>query len=67
MNLDDFITGHRKKILNTQYYDPNGKGDAPECLTLWTILRHITRGLEYIHSLREIHRDLKPHNGTFPI
>jgi len=35
----------------------------PDLLTLWTIVRHITSGLEFIHSINEIHRDVKPKNG----
>lgn len=29
--------------------------------------RSITAGLEFIHSLDEVHRDLKPKNGLHPI
>jgi hypothetical protein len=49
--------------LGPQYFEPSGKGDLPDCLTMWTIMRQVTSGLEHIHRLREVHRDLKPHNG----
>jgi len=29
------------------------------------VMTDILRGLNYIHSLHEIHRDLKPQNGTY--
>jgi serine/threonine protein kinase len=29
----------------------------------YKILQHIVNGLLYIHCLREVHRDLSPHNG----
>jgi serine/threonine protein kinase len=31
---------------------------------LWSIIEDITEGLVFIHSLKEIHRDLKPRNGS---
>jgi serine/threonine protein kinase len=31
---------------------------------IWTIGTHIARGLEFMHSKEQVHRDLKPHNGT---
>jgi len=65
MNLDDFIKGSYIAALGNQYFDPTSAGgEGPECLNLWNIMRDITRGLEYIHGLREVHRDLKPQNGT---
>jgi serine/threonine protein kinase len=32
--------------------------------TIWKIMRDITDGVSFIHSQSEIHRDLKPQNGT---
>jgi len=66
MNLEDFINGPYIATLgNKRYFDPICMGvEGPECLNLWNIMRDITRGLEYIHGLREVHRDLKPQNGT---
>lgn len=68
MNLEDFIHGPYIAALGNQYFEPMCVGvDGPECLKLWNIMQDITKGLEYIHSLREVHRDLKPQNGTsFP-
>jgi Protein tyrosine and serine/threonine kinase len=30
---------------------------------VWTIALHISRGLEFMHNLGEVHRDLTPNNG----
>ena len=64
MNLQDFIYGKYITALGNPYFDPISVGDEPKCLRLWNIMLDITRGLEYIHSHREVHRDLKPQNGT---
>lgn len=62
MNLGQFINGEYINAMGNQYFDPLCKGDVPGCLTMWTIMHHVTNGLDYIHSLREVHRDLKPQN-----
>lgn len=36
----------------------------PHVLSLWGIMRDITAGLNFIHLLDAIHRDLKPKNGA---
>jgi serine/threonine protein kinase len=33
----------------------------------YKIVQHIVNGLLYIHCLREVHRDLSPHNGTLRV
>lgn len=33
-------------------------------IDVWEVLNDITEGLIFIHRLKEIHRDLKPRNGT---
>lgn len=63
MNLEEFIYGRYITTLGSEYFDPIAVEKGLECLKLWNIMRDITRGLEYIHSLREVHRDLKPQNG----
>src|SRR5271170_4843764 len=64
MNLEDFIYGKYITALGNQYFNPISVGGEPDCLKLFNIMRDITRGLEYIHKHREVHRDLKPQNGT---
>lgn len=64
MNLEEFINGNFIDRLGKEYFNPRDDGDGPACLRLWTIIRHISSGLGYIHDLREVHRDLKPQNGN---
>lgn len=33
-------------------------------LNVWVIMSHIMRGVEFIHSHKQVHRDLKPRNST---
>ena len=67
MNLEDFMKADFNAIFGSQYLNPGStEGELPQCLNLWTIIRHITSGLEHIHQHHELHRDLKPRNGTHP-
>jgi serine/threonine protein kinase len=33
-------------------------------LNVWTIMRHVCQGVEYIHRHNQVHRDLKPQNSS---
>jgi hypothetical protein len=67
MNLNDFITGHRAKgkSLNTQDYDPKGKGDIIEIdampISLMDQLntRHIPLGEQWVQRFLFRHLQLK--------
>ena len=36
----------------------------PKEARIWDIMTQIANGLSFIHKNKEIHRDLKPNNGT---
>jgi serine/threonine protein kinase len=63
-NLNDFIRGCPQDIFTSPtYWNFPKEQDPLACFSLWEIIRQITKGLEFIHSQGEIHRDLKPQNG----
>jgi len=64
-SLDRFINDNFKNDVGmSKYVNPLQDGEGLGCLTLWNIMRQIVDGLEFIHSIGELHRDLKPQNGT---
>jgi serine/threonine protein kinase len=34
---------------------------------IWDIMKQVTNGLVFMHSNDEVHRDLKPRNGSSPV
>lgn len=66
INLEDFISTDVKSVLGPSKYfgrqDANGNW---RCLSFQGIMEDITNGLNFIHSQKELHRDLKPTNGMF--
>lgn len=65
LNLEDYIQGDFRSILGTsRYYNPSFLADTLGFLTIWGIITQISQGLEFLHANREMHRDLKPRNGT---
>src|SRR5271163_1839091 len=43
--------------------------DAPpsvKLIQIWNIMRQVANGVEFIHSQKEVHRDIKPHNSNLP-
>src|SRR5436305_2381455 len=55
MNLEQFINGGISEKFKAQFFNPLSNGGLPDCLKLWSIMRHITLGLQHIHSLGEVH------------
>ena len=60
MTLNDFISSFQASRFSQSEADPLYR--APD-QAIWTIMRHIASGLEYIHLQGEVHRDMKPANG----
>jgi len=65
LNLEEFIAGNVKSALGQKtYFNPQSSKGYLGCLSLWSILQAILCGLNFIHSLHEFHRDLKPRNSN---
>ena len=54
LNLEEYIRGSAKKSIVEE---------APKD-SIFGIIREIASGLEFIHCHSEVHRDLKPRNGS---
>lgn len=57
LNLDYFIREGWPADFSESRYASRG------IIVVWDILRHIVNGLEFIHGLKEVHRDMKPRNS----
>ena len=66
-NLEDYIRGSQSRkfgmavnprLLGLTMSELNGIGN------IWDIVEQMADGLQFIHSCGEVHRDLKPRNGT---
>lgn len=63
-NLETYIYSDRLPWLNEIYpSDPQSVNDIG-LYNMWGIVEQIVLGLEFIHSHRLVHRDLKPRNGN---
>jgi serine/threonine protein kinase len=65
-NLEDYIKGIRPQRFETALnplFDNLGIGQIGEIASIWDIMEQIACGLCFIHSCREVHRDLKPRNS----
>jgi serine/threonine protein kinase len=58
-NLEDYIRGGWP-----DGFDIKSRFASKEMIVIWEILGDIAKGLTFIHSLKEVHRDLKPRNGS---
>ena len=64
LTLEEFIEGGLKSVLGlSRYFNPSST-EACKSLTMWEIIKHVCRGLNFLHSNGELHRDLKPSNGN---
>jgi serine/threonine protein kinase len=66
-NLEDYIKGIRPRRFEgslNPLFDAFGIEHIGEIATIWDIMEQISSGLCFIHSCREVHRDLKPRNST---
>lgn len=63
--LESFIRrGFRTILGERRYLSLTMEAESLGTLNMWEIVRQITSGLNFIHGIGEIHRDLKPTNGT---
>jgi serine/threonine protein kinase len=65
LNLETYIKCEWTPLIHQRM--PFFTFDLPHRMRLsqaWEIMECITNGVSYIHTNREIHRDLKPRNGT---
>lgn len=63
INLDEYIRGSRPPCLALySYAEAKGNDDLP--LIVCGIMQQVLNGLIFIHEKGQVHRDLKPMNGT---
>lgn len=68
--LECYIKERLWKPTSEEIADAAGEQGGPklELLTrtryIWAIMFQVASGLEFIHGLKEVHRDLKPRNGN---
>lgn len=65
LTLESFIR-HKfcEKLGLKQYFSLSIESEPLSIVSMWSIIIHITSGVNFIHHLGEIHRDLKPSNGN---
>ena len=64
LNLEDYISSEVRSVVGpSKYFDPQCTDVSLGCLSFRGIMEDITNGLNFIHSHKELHRDLKPRNG----
>jgi len=64
MNLDDHMNPPNPPSLSFPYYFIKDAPPPLKAQQVWNIMKHIASGVQFMHSLNLVHRDLKPTNGT---
>jgi serine/threonine protein kinase len=67
ITLADFILDKFPTRTVSEYFREVQTNKEAGIKYLFTILLHMAKGLQYIHSHKEIHRDLRPANGTIAL
>jgi serine/threonine protein kinase len=62
-NLEVWIFRRMEEVENK----PGLSAEQSRITQIWEIMLDIIRGIMYIHSQKQIHRDLKPRNGIPPL
>lgn len=63
LNLNDYIQGALPNSAPPE--SPYFNRDMINFFHVWRVMKDIVEGLDVIHELGEVHRDLKPRNGMY--
>ena len=66
INLDQYLYGKAPPVINLLEYKTAIEEGYLE-LFIFAIMQELLKGLEFIHSHRKVHRDLKPQNSMFSL
>jgi serine/threonine protein kinase len=66
LNLQAYIERKWTSVTEEKmpYFTRGDLGPRKRMAQIWDIMEDVTSGIAFIHSLQEIHRDMKPRNGT---
>lgn len=72
MNLKDYIYGQRPLDLSAgtledRAFVHHDASSTDKMMNIWTVILHISAGIDFIHVRQQIHRDLKPENSKHNI
>jgi serine/threonine protein kinase len=60
ITLGDYISGE----LPSEFHASFNVDASNRMVQVWRIMLDICNGVDFIHDQQEVHRDLKPNNGT---
>lgn len=64
VSLHEYIYFERPELPENPAFISNFALLPMKMLNIWTIMIQITQGLVFIHTHKQVHRDLKPRNGS---